>query len=63
VDAASTSFRDGGLAYLRMDDEEMYQRVLADPRLLVVPLVRLGNDLAIGFDEVAWKRLAAAALA
>jgi arsenate reductase-like glutaredoxin family protein len=56
VDESSRAWRDGGLAYLRMDDRELVERLLADASLLRLPLVRYGNDVAAGRDEAAWKR-------
>jgi arsenate reductase-like glutaredoxin family protein len=38
-----------------MDDAEVVERLLADQRLLRLPLVRFGNELAAGRDEGAWK--------
>jgi len=54
------AWRDSGLAYLRMDDAELAERLLADQRLLRLPLVRAGNLFAAGRDETAWKAIAAA---
>lgn len=56
VDTASRPYRDGGLGYLRMDETEILERLLADARLLRLPLVRFGAELSIGRDEAAWKR-------
>lgn len=56
LDDASKAYRDGGLAYLRMDDAEVVERLLATPALLRLPLVRFGNDVAAGRDEATWKR-------
>lgn len=60
ADTEGRAWRDGGLGYLRMDDAELAQRLLADLRLLRLPLVRCGNAFAAGRDEAAWKRLLAA---
>jgi arsenate reductase-like glutaredoxin family protein len=57
LDTSGRAYRDGGLAYLRMDDGELIDRMLADPRLLRLPLVRVGNEVAAGRDEAAWKTL------
>ena len=57
VDEGSKAYRDGGLSYLRMDDDEIVERLLATPALLRLPLVRFGNDVAVGRDEATWKRL------
>jgi arsenate reductase-like glutaredoxin family protein len=42
-----------------MDDAELAARLLADQRLLRLPLVRAGNRVAAGRDESAWKDLLA----
>jgi arsenate reductase-like glutaredoxin family protein len=57
LDTSGRAYRDGGLAHLRMDDGELVARLLADPRLLRLPLVRVANDVAAGRDEAAWKAL------
>ena len=59
ADREGRAWRDGGLAYLRIDDGELGDRLLADQRLLRLPLVRAGNALAVGRDEAAWKAIAA----
>jgi arsenate reductase-like glutaredoxin family protein len=59
ADEASNAWRDAGLAYLRMDDFELAQRLLADQRLLRLPLIRIGNAVAAGRDEAAWKSMLA----
>src|SRR5580765_522855 len=59
LDESSKAYRDGGLAYMRLDDAEVVERLLATPALLRVPLVRFENDVAAGRDEAAWKRLLA----
>jgi arsenate reductase-like glutaredoxin family protein len=38
-----------------MGDSEVIERVIADPGLLRLPLVRYGNELTIGVDEEAWR--------
>jgi len=58
ADKEGRAWRDGGLAYLRMDSTELADRLLADQRLLRLPLVRAGNALAVGRDEAAWKSIA-----
>ena len=44
LDTEGRAYRDAGLGYLRMDDGEIVERLLADPRLLRLPLVRFGNE-------------------
>ena len=55
LDETSRAYRDGGLGYLRMDDAEIVERLLADPSLLVLPLVRNGNEVTAGRAEPTWK--------
>ena len=55
LDREGRHFRDLGLGYLRMDDTEILDRVVADPRLLRLPLVRFGSAVTAGVDEAAWK--------
>jgi arsenate reductase-like glutaredoxin family protein len=38
-----------------MDDDELAARLLADPRLLRLPLVRNGNAVTAGLDDATWK--------
>jgi len=56
ADTSGAAWRDAGLGYLRMDDGELAERLLADRRLLKLPLVRCGADVTAGKDEVAWER-------
>jgi len=57
LDEESHAYRDGGLGYLRIDDAELFDRLLADQRLMRLPLVRLGSQVVVGSDETAWKQL------
>lgn len=61
ADTEGRTWRDAGLGYLRMSEAELAERLLADQRLLRLPLVRVGNGVAAGRDEAAWKALLAAA--
>jgi len=55
LDETSRAYRDGGSGYLRMDDGQVVERLMADPRLLRLPLVRNGNDVSAGPAESTWK--------
>lgn len=55
IDDDSPAYRDAGLAYLTMEEDAALERVLRDPRLLRLPLVRAGARLSIGIDEDAWR--------
>jgi len=57
ADTEGRPWRDAGLGYLRMEPDELVTRLLADQRLLRLPLVRIGSRVAAGRDEAAWKRL------
>ena len=57
ADTAGRAWRDAGLGYLGMDDAELVARLLADQRLLRLPLVRGGNRFAAGRDEAAWRSM------
>ncbi len=54
LDPASRAYRDAGLAYLRMEDASIVERLLANPSLLRLPLVRRGGAVSIGRDEATW---------
>ena len=54
LDETSRAYRDGGLAYLSMDDAGIIERLLADPSLLRLPLVRHGNEVTAGRAEATW---------
>lgn len=54
IDDTSRAYRDGGLAYLSMDDAGIVERLLADASLLRLPLVRHGNDVTAGRAEDVW---------
>jgi arsenate reductase (glutaredoxin) len=51
-------WRERGLGYLAMDDAALTECLLADPRLLRLPLVRRGNQFAIGRDDSGWRTIA-----
>ena len=56
LDEGGRAYSDAGLGYMRLDDAEIVERLLATPALLRLPLVRFGNDVAVGRDEATWKR-------
>jgi arsenate reductase-like glutaredoxin family protein len=55
LDETSKAYRDAGLGYMRLSDTEIVERLLANPALLRLPLVRFGNEVAAGRDEAAWR--------
>ena len=55
LDTDSRPYREGGIAYLSTDAAGIVARLLADVRLLMLPLVRYGDDVTAGKDEAAWR--------
>jgi arsenate reductase len=54
MDVEGRAYAEQGLAHLRMDDADIARRLLADVRLLRLPLVRHGNEMTVGQAEVTW---------
>jgi arsenate reductase-like glutaredoxin family protein len=57
ADEQGKAWQDAGLGYLSMSDADLADRLLADQRLLNIPLVRVDNTFTAGRDEPAWKSL------
>jgi arsenate reductase-like glutaredoxin family protein len=55
VDEDGKAWRAAALGYLRMDDAELVERLLADQRLLRLPLVRHGTAVTAGPAETTWR--------
>jgi arsenate reductase-like glutaredoxin family protein len=55
LDPASKPFRDQGLGYLTLDETGAVERILANPRLLRLPLARHGNQVTAGPAEAVWR--------
>lgn len=55
LDRESRAYADSGLAYMRLTDDEVFQRLLNEPGLLRLPLVRAGDNLSLGNAEQDWK--------
>jgi arsenate reductase len=55
LDTDGRGYRDQGLAYLSTDTAGIVSRLLADARLLKVPLVRYGDEVTAGKAEDTWK--------
>jgi arsenate reductase len=60
ADREGRAWLEAGMGYLRMDDAELAARLLADQRLLRIPLVRFGNAFSAGRDPAAWRALVTA---
>lgn len=55
LDTESRPFKEQGLAYLSTDAAGITSRLLADVRLIRLPLVRYGEDVTAGKAEATWK--------
>ena len=58
VDRSSPRFRDLGLAHARLSGDQWLARLVDEPLLLRMPLVRSGRRLTIGAAEGAWREWA-----
>jgi arsenate reductase-like glutaredoxin family protein len=54
LDVDSRAYLDQGLAHMRLSDGEIVTRLLADVRLLRLPLIRHGNEVTVGSAEATW---------
>ena len=55
LDTEGRRFKELGLGYMRLGEDELAARLLADKALLRLPLVRFGNAFTAGPAEVVWK--------
>lgn len=55
LDIEGKAYADANLEYLRLTDAAMLERIIREPRLLHLPLVRAGKFLSIGKQEALWK--------
>jgi arsenate reductase-like glutaredoxin family protein len=56
IDRESRRYAELGLAHARIPDERWLDKLVDEPLLLRMPLVRNGNQLTIGAAEDEWKR-------
>jgi arsenate reductase-like glutaredoxin family protein len=55
LDTEGRTYKDLGLGYMRLGDEEIVERLLASNGLLRLPLVRFGNAFTAGSAEQTWR--------
>ena len=55
IDHDSKRFVELGLAHSRMSDDRWMEKLIDEPLLLRMPLVRNGNQLTVGAAEAEWK--------
>lgn len=58
LDPESPVYRQKGLQYVSASDDDWIKRMVDDPLVLRLPLVRAGTELAVGDDEAGWQRAA-----
>lgn len=56
IDSSSRRYAELGLAHARLSDERWMDKLVDEPLLLRMPLVRNGNQLTIGAAEAEWKQ-------
>ena len=61
LDRQGKRFRDRGLHVAHISEARVLPLLEEDPMLLVTPLVRSGNLLAVGWDEGRWREWVKAA--
>jgi len=54
LDLEGKAYEQQGLAYLRVSEERLLERVVEHPELLKLPLVRGGKLLSYGEDAASW---------
>jgi arsenate reductase-like glutaredoxin family protein len=55
INSKAKAYEKAGLEYMRVSDEQMIDKLIDYPNLMNQPLVRSGNDLAIGWQDSVWK--------
>jgi arsenate reductase len=55
MDTDGRRYKELGLGYMRLGDDEIVERLLANNGLLRLPLVRFGNAFTAGLAERTWK--------
>lgn len=56
IDRESRAYLDAGLQHARFSDERWLEKLVDDPLLLRMPLVRFQQRLTIGVAEPEWKQ-------
>jgi len=63
LDPESRSYTEQGLQWVSAGEDAWVERMVKDPSILRLPLVRCGKELSVGDDPEAWARFAEAAKA
>ncbi len=57
LDNEGKPYVEAGLKYLKLSEEETLVRIEREPKLLRLPLVRMGKLVSVGGDMVAWNKM------
>jgi arsenate reductase-like glutaredoxin family protein len=57
LDTESRAYRELGLGYMSLGEDEIVERLLSNQALLRLPLARAGDRLVVGTDEQGWREL------
>lgn len=57
LDPESRSYTEQGLQWVSAGEDAWIARMVADPSILRLPLVRGGKELSVGEDPEAWERI------
>ncbi|WP_339094675.1 ArsC/Spx/MgsR family protein [Deinococcus sp. VB343] len=57
LDTEGKAYERSNLAYLRTTEESVIAKMLEDPGLLRLPLVRGGKVLSVGEDKASWAQM------
>ena len=55
IDRTSKRYQDRHIHLTSLSEGQVLPLLEADPLLLVTPLVRIGNEVAVGWDEARWR--------
>lgn len=55
LDTDGRQYKDLGVGYMRLGDDEVVERLLSHNGLLRLPLVRFGNSCTAGSADATWK--------
>jgi arsenate reductase (glutaredoxin) len=55
LDTSGRAYERSNLAYMRVSDEQLMERMIDEPELMRQPLVRAGTALEVGWNEAFWR--------
>jgi len=55
IDKESKAYEKSGLEHMRINDDDLLEKLLKNPKMMKQPLLKSGNELSIGWDEKKWR--------